>query len=83
MIEVSTSIRQEFPMTTCSISPLRQRMMEDMSVRKLSTGTQKGHLRMEDTMSALRRIASALPPAPGVAGIPGERLDRPVPMVPR
>ncbi len=70
-------------MTTCSISPLRQRMIEDMSARKLSTGTQKGHLRMEDTMSALRRIASALPPAPGVAGIPGERLDRPVPMVPR
>ncbi len=32
-------------MTTCSISPLRQRMIEDMSARKLSTGTQKGHLR--------------------------------------
>jgi site-specific recombinase XerD len=61
MIEVSTSIRQEFPMTTCSISPLRQRMMEDMNARKLSTGTQKGHLR------ACRRFAAFLKRSPDTA----------------
>ena len=32
-------------MTTRSISPLYQRMIEDMSSRKLSAGTQKVHLR--------------------------------------
>ena len=30
---------------TDSISPLRQRMIEDMTARKLSAGTQKGHIR--------------------------------------
>ena len=45
-------------MTTCSISPLRQRMMEDMNARKLSTGTQKGHLR------ACRRFAAFLKRSP-------------------
>ncbi len=48
-------------MTTCSISPLRQRMMEDMSARKLSTGTQKGHLR------ACRRFAAFLKRSPDTA----------------
>ena len=32
-------------MTTTTISPLRQRMIEDMNARKLVAGTQKGHLR--------------------------------------
>ena len=32
-------------MTTISISPLRQRMIEDMTARHLVAGTQKGHLR--------------------------------------
>ena len=32
-------------MTTRSISPLRQRMIEDMTARGLHSGTQKGHLR--------------------------------------
>ncbi len=48
-------------MTTCSISPLRQRMMEDMNARKLSTGTQKGHLR------ACRRFAAFLKRSPDTA----------------
>ncbi|MCP5112522.1 MAG: tyrosine-type recombinase/integrase [bacterium] len=32
-------------MTTATISPLRQRMIEDMNARNLVVGTQKGHLR--------------------------------------
>ncbi len=32
-------------MSTDSISPLRQRMIEDMNARKLCAGTQKGHVR--------------------------------------
>lgn len=32
-------------MSTESVSPLRQRMIEDMNARKLSAGTQKGHIR--------------------------------------
>jgi hypothetical protein len=30
-------------MTTKAITPLRQRMIEDMNARKLCAGTQKGH----------------------------------------
>jgi len=32
-------------MSTDSVSPLRQRMIEDMNARKLCAGTQRGHLR--------------------------------------
>ena len=32
-------------MTTEAISPLRQRMIEDMNARKLCAGTQRGHIR--------------------------------------
>jgi integrase/recombinase XerD len=32
-------------MTTKAITPLRQRMIEDMSARKLCAGTQRGHIR--------------------------------------
>jgi site-specific recombinase XerD len=32
-------------MSTESVSPLRQRMIEDMNARKLCTGTRKGHVR--------------------------------------
>jgi hypothetical protein len=31
-------------MTTDTISPLRQRMLEDMNARKLCAGTQRGHI---------------------------------------
>ena len=34
-------------MSTDTISPLRQRMIEDMNARKLCAGTQKGHIRMQ------------------------------------
>jgi hypothetical protein len=30
-------------MTTNTVSPLRQRMIEDMNARKLCAGTQRGH----------------------------------------
>jgi hypothetical protein len=32
-------------MTTESITPLRQRMIEDMNARKLCAGRQRGHIR--------------------------------------
>ena len=32
-------------MSTITISPLRQRMIEDMNARKLNPLTQKGHIR--------------------------------------
>src|SRR6202140_940302 len=32
-------------MSTDAVSPLRQRMIEDMNARKLCAGTQRGHIR--------------------------------------
>ena len=32
-------------MTAEAITPLRQRMIEDMNARKLCAGTQRGHIR--------------------------------------
>ena len=32
-------------MSTDTVSPLRQRMIEDMNARKLCAGTQSGHIR--------------------------------------
>ena len=31
-------------MGTATVSPLRQRMIEDMNARKLCAGTQRGHI---------------------------------------
>jgi hypothetical protein len=31
-------------MSTVTVSPLRQRMIEDMNARKLCAGTQRGHI---------------------------------------
>jgi len=31
-------------MSTYTVSPLRQRMIEDMNARKLGAGTQRGHI---------------------------------------
>src|SRR5436190_13733399 len=36
--------RQELAMTTKAITPLRQRMMEDMSARKLGPHSQRSHI---------------------------------------
>ncbi|MHC4092716.1 MAG: tyrosine-type recombinase/integrase [Planctomycetota bacterium] len=49
-------------MTTRSISPLRQRMIEDMNSRKLSAGTQQGHIR------SCQRFAAFLKRSPDTAG---------------
>ncbi|MEE9590327.1 MAG: site-specific integrase [Hyphomicrobiaceae bacterium] len=48
-------------MSTSTISPLRQRMIEDMSSRKLSTGTQKCHIR------SCKRFAAFLKGSPDTA----------------
>ena len=32
-------------MSTDAVTPLRHRMIEDMNARKLSAGTQRGHIR--------------------------------------
>ena len=49
-------------MTQHSMSPLRQRMIEDMSARKLTAGTQSGHLR------GCRRFAAFLKGSPDTTG---------------
>lgn len=48
-------------MTTRSISPLRHRMIEDMTSRKLCAGTQKGHVR------GCKRFAAFLKRSPDTA----------------
>src|SRR6201985_31611 len=48
-------------MTTDTISPLRQRMIEDMNARKLCAGTQRGHI------YSCRRFAAFLKQSPDTA----------------
>ena len=48
-------------MSTESVSPLRQRMIEDMNARKLCTGTQRGHIR------SCKRFAAFLKRSPDTA----------------
>src|SRR5262245_4478471 len=48
-------------MTTNAVTPLRQRMIEDMNARKLCAGTQTGHIR------ACKRFASFLKRSPDTA----------------
>ena len=55
-------------MTTEAITPLRQRMIEDMNARKLCTGTQRGHVR------ACKRFAAFLKRSPETATIEDIRL---------
>src|ERR1700759_3415697 len=50
-------------MTTDTISPLRQRMIEDMNARKLCAGTQRGHI------SSCKRFAAFLKRSPDTATI--------------
>jgi hypothetical protein len=35
-------------MSTTSVSPLRQRMIEDMSLRNLAPGTQQAYMRLQE-----------------------------------
>jgi integrase/recombinase XerD len=62
-IEVSsTSLRMELPMSeTNTVSPLRQRMIEDMAARKLNPHTQRSHI------SSCRRFAAWLKRSPDTA----------------
>jgi integrase/recombinase XerD len=48
-------------MSTVTVSPLRQRMIEDMNARKLGAGTQRGHIR------ACKRFAAFLERSPDTA----------------
>ena len=48
-------------MTTKAITPLRQRMIEDMNARKLCAGTQRGHIR------SCKRFATFLKRSPETA----------------
>ena len=48
-------------MSTEAISPLRQRMIEDMKARKLCAGTQRGHIR------SCKRFAAFLKRSPDTA----------------
>ena len=48
-------------MSTEVVSPLRQRMIEDMNARKLCAGTQRGHIH------SCRRFAAFLKQSPDTA----------------
>ena len=48
-------------MSTDTVSPLRQRMIEDMNARKLCAGTQRGHIR------GCKRFAAFLKRSPETA----------------
>ena len=50
-------------MTAKAITPLRQRMIEDMNARKLCAGTQRGHIR------SCKRFAAFLKRSPDTATI--------------
>ena len=50
-------------MSTDTVSPLRQRMIEDMNARKLCAGTQRGHIR------SCKRFAAFLKRSPDTATV--------------
>jgi site-specific recombinase XerD len=55
-------------MSTDTVSPLRQRMIEDMNARKLCAGTQRGHI------SSCKRFAAFLKRSPDTATLEDIRL---------
>jgi site-specific recombinase XerD len=55
-------------MSTEAVSPLRQRMIEDMNARKLCAGTQRGHIR------SCKRFAAFLKRSPDTATLEDIRL---------
>ena len=58
----STSLRKELPMSeTNTVSPLRQRMIEDMAARKLNPHAQGSHI------SSCKRFAAWLKRSPDTA----------------
>jgi integrase/recombinase XerD len=56
-------------MSTPTVSPLRQRMIEDMNARKLCAGTQRGHIR------SCQRFAAFLKRSPDTATTADIRLS--------
>ena len=60
-------------MSTDVVSPLRQRMIEDMNARKLCPGTQRGHVR------SCKRFAAFLKRSPETATLEdaGLSIQRP------
>src|ERR1700692_1550289 len=59
---LSTSLRMELPMSeTNTVSPLRQRMIEDMAARKLNPNTQRSHIQ------SCKRFAAWLKRSPDTA----------------
>ena len=59
-------------MSTVTVSPLRQRMIEDMNARKLCAGTQRGHIH------SCKRFAAFLKRSPDTATAEDIRRWRPV-----
>src|SRR6202171_5067203 len=59
--EVSSTSLRRVPMRTDAISPLRQRMIEDMSARKLNPHTQRRHI------GTSTRFTAYLKPSPDTA----------------
>src|ERR1022692_3642581 len=55
-------------MSTVTVSPLRQRMIEDMNARKLCAGTQRGHIH------SCKRFAAFLKRSPDTASFEDIRL---------
>ena len=45
MIGTFSIVKQEVPMTQEKVSPLRERMMEDMRIRGMGDKSQKAHIR--------------------------------------
>jgi site-specific recombinase XerD len=60
---VNLILDRSFPMSIDVVSPLRQRMIEDMTARKLSAGTQRLHI------SSCKRFAAFLQRSPETATV--------------
>ena len=53
-------------MSTDTVSPLRQRMIEDMNARKLCAGTQRGHIHSGKRFAAFLKRSPETPKAYGL-----------------
>ena len=60
---VNLILDRSFPMSIDVVSPLRQRMIEDMTARKLGAGTQRLHI------SSCKRFAAFLQRSPDAATV--------------
>jgi hypothetical protein len=60
---VNLILDKSFPMSIDVVSPLRQRVIEDMTARKLSAGTQRLHI------SSCKRFAAFLQRSPETATV--------------